>query len=204
MVKYDWKKQLKHLYFPGKNIEAVDVPDRYYLMIDGSGDPNNNLFFQKAIEVLYALSYTIRFTLKKSGREIYSVLPLEGLWWADDMKVFMDHPYNKTSWKWTLMIAQPPFVTKKDYEKAVESIVEKKKNERYREARFEELKENDSAQVLYTGPYSAEGPTILEVHEFIKNNGWIMSGKHHEIYMSDARRISPEKLKTVIRQPFTK
>ena len=204
MSEYDWKKELKYLYSPGKNIGIVKVPKMCYIMINGAGDPNTNPIFQNAIEVLYGLSYTIRFSLKNSGRQAYPVPPLEGLFWADDMSVFMEHPEDKSTWAWTLMISQPIFVTKEDFEKALESIVKKKKDERYREARFEEFEEGDSVQVLYTGPYSGEGPTILEMHKYIENHGWKLSGKHHEIYMSDARRVTSDKLKTVIRQPFTK
>ena len=204
MIEFDWKKQLKYLYFPSKNIEVVTVPKMYYVMIDGTGDPNNNPIFQNAVEVLYGLSYTIRFSLKNSGREIYSVLPLEGLFWADDMNVFMEHPEDKSTWMWTLMIAQPVFVTIEDFEKALECIVKKKKEERYRAARFEEFDEGESVQLIYTGPYSEEGTKILEIHKFIKDHGWSLSNKHHEIYLSDPRRVAPEKLKTVIRQSFIK
>lgn len=127
MEKIDYKKQLKHLYKPSpKKVELVEVPQMNFLMVDGEGDPNTAQSFSDAIESLYPLSYTLKFMVKKGEIGIdYGVLPLEGLWWADDMSVFGTG--SKENWKWTLMIMQPEFITKEMVEQAL-SVVEKKKN----------------------------------------------------------------------------
>jgi hypothetical protein len=201
MEKIDLKKQLKYLYQPsGSAVTAVEVPLLAYLMVDGMGDPNHSQAFQKAIEALYALSYTLKFAIKKGPQAIdYGVMPLEGLWWADDPAAFVLS--NKAAWKWTVMIMQPEFITPQDMEAAREAV--RKKNPAALErVRFEALEEGPSAQILYTGPFADEGPAIQRIHDFIRAAGKQLHGKHHEIYLSDMRRTAPEKLKTVLRQPM--
>jgi hypothetical protein len=132
------------------------------------------------------------------------VFPPEGLWFAEDMRVFTENFNDKSAWKWTIMIAQPDFVTKTDFEQAKLSAIAKKGLPQMRKVRFEGLDEGDAVQVLHIGPYAAEGPNIQKLHNYIKEHGWQLTGKHHEIYMSDPRRSAPEKMKTVIRQPFKK
>jgi hypothetical protein len=202
MEKFDWKKEYKEFYFPKAEIVAVDMPKINYLMIDGAGNPNNNPRFQVAVEALYSLSYTIRFNIKNGGGPVYSVMPLEGLWWAPDMKVFMDNPTDKSTWLWTLMIAQPDFVTSGKVEECRKAAMAKKNLPGLAEVRFGALEEGSVAQMMYTGPYADEGPDILKIHEYIKSMGGELSGKHHEIYLSDQRKVAPDKLKTVIRQPY--
>jgi hypothetical protein len=204
MKKVDLKKELKQLYNPSvKEVALVDVPVMNFIMIDGSGDPNTALEYQEAVEALFSLSYGIKFAVKKEQEIDYGVMPLEGLWWAEDMSHFSIT--NKDNWKWTAMIMQPEYVTLKMFE-TVRQQVEKKKNlPALSRTRFESFQEGQSAQILYIGPFSAEGPTIERIHEFIKDRGYGFNGlvqKHHEIYMSDFRKTAPEKLKTVIRQPF--
>lgn len=202
MQKLDLKKQWKHLYQPlAGAITAVDVPPLTYLMVDGQGDPNTAPAFQQAIEALYALSYTLKFSLKKSPQPVdYGVMPLEGLWWADDCRVF--HEADKSSWKWTAMILQPEFVTRAQVDSAFAEVRCKKNPAALDRVRFETLEEGSAAQVLYTGPFSEEGPTILRLHDFIHASGKQLHGKHHEIYLSNPRRTAPEKLKTILRQPM--
>ena len=203
MEKIDLKKQLKHLYKPSaKKMEIVDVPPMNFLMIDGEGDPNTSQEYREAIEALFGMSYTIKFTLKKSDRTDYGVMPLEGLWWTDDMTKFT--PDDKSNWKWTAMIMQPGFVTVDDVEKAMEEVAGKKNPPALPKVRFEKFEEGISAQVMHTGPYAEEAPTIKKLHEFIKEQGYELRGKHHEIYLSDPRKCKPESLKTVIRQPVGK
>lgn len=203
MQKVDLKKQLKHLYDPSaKEISVVDVPEMNFLMIDGEGDPNISQEYREAVETLYAISYTLKFMLKKGEVAIdYPVMALEGLWWTDDMTKFS--PENKAIWKWTMMIMQPEFITEEMVEEA-KGQVEKKKGPlpALPRMRFESFHEGPSAQITYFGPYSGEGPTIRRLHEFIAELGHERRGKHHEIYLNDPRRTAPEKLKTVIRQPF--
>jgi hypothetical protein len=202
MKKLDLKEQWKQFYHakPGI-IVAVDVPPLTYLMVDGEGDPNTSKAFQEAVEALYSLSYTLKFTLKKSPRTIdYGVMPLEGLWWADDPRVFYET--KKSAWKWTAMIVQPEFITRAQVDAAFAEVRKKKNPDALDRVRFETLTEGPSAQVLYVGPFSDEGPAIQRMHDFIRAAGKQLRGKHHEIYLSDPRRTAPEKLKTILRQPM--
>ncbi len=202
MMKIDYKKELKHLYKASvKKTEIVDVPQMKFLMIDGEGDPNTSQEFQDAVEALYGISYTLKFMIKKGELGIdYGVMPLEGLWWVDDMSQFSTE--SKDEWKWTLMIMQPEYVTTELFAEAFEQVKRKKNLIALSKVRFEAFLEGRAVQIMHIGPFSEEGPTIEKVHNFIKENGFKLSGMHHEIYLSDIRRAAPEKWKTIIRQPF--
>jgi hypothetical protein len=199
----DYKKELKHLYKPSsKIVEIVEVPQMNFLMVDGEGDPNTSQSFSDAIEVLYPLSYTLKFMTKQGELGIdYGVLPLEALWWSDDMSAFSTG--NKDAWKWTVMIMQPEFITPAMVEEATKEVQKKKNPVSLPLVRFEAFTEGKAAQILHIGPFSAEGPTIAKVHTFIEDNGSLRTGKHHEIYVSDIRRAAPEKWKTIVRQPMS-
>jgi hypothetical protein len=202
MEKIDYKKRLKHLYAPSvSKVEIVHVPHMNFLMVDGEGDPNTSKSFGDAIEALYPLSYTLKFMVKKGEMGIdYGVLPLEALWWADDMSAFSEG--NKDAWKWTVMIMQPEFITAAMVEEATREVHRKKNPVSLSLVRFESFEEGKAAQILHVGPFSDEGPTIEKVHAFIESNGSSRIGKHHEIYLSDIRRSVPEKWKTIVRQPM--
>jgi len=203
MEKIDYKKELKHLYrsSAGK-VEIVEVPQMNFLMINGKGDPNTSQEFKHAVEALFSLSYAIKFMIKKGEAGIdYGVLPLEGLWRADDMSSFSVD--SKENWKWTLMIMQPEFVTKEMVEKATEEVRKKKSLIALPLVRFESFAEGKAAQIMHIGPFSEEGPTVEKMHVFIEDSGSQRIGKHHEIYLSDIRRSAPEKWKTIIRQPMS-
>ncbi len=202
MKKIDYKKELKHLYRPSpKRVNIVGVPEMNFLMIDGHGDPNTAKDYTDAIETLFALSYALKFMVKKGEIEIdYGVMPLEGLWWVDDMSQF--DVTDKANWNWTSMIMQPEFVTQTLFSEACQQVKKKKTLKALPKIRFEPFFEGKSAQTMHIGPFSEEGPTIERVHEFIQSNGYKKTGKHHEIYLSDIRRAAPEKWKTVIRQPL--
>ncbi len=204
MKKFDFKKELKHLYTTSsKEILIVDVPKLNFLMIDGQGDPNTSPLFQKTVELLYNLSYTLKFMLKKEDLAIdYIVPPLEGLWWADDMSKFITK--EKEAWKWTMMIMQPDFINKKMFFEALDRIKKKKESSLLSQVRFESFKEGLCIQTLHIGPYATEFETIEKMHQFARENDFVLRGKHHEIYLSDPRRCAPEKLKTIIRQPIAK
>ncbi len=198
----DLKKECKHLYNPSaKTASLVEVPKMNFLMIDGKGDPNKSKDFQEAIESLFSLSYTIKFNLKKSGGYDYRVMPLEGLWWVEG-RIDKFRLENKKNWKWTLMIMQPEFVTAKKVQEAREQLEKKKAPAMLSELRFENLAEGNAAQIMHVGPFSKEGPTLAKLHQFIDKSGHSLRGKHHEIYLSDFRRVAPERMKTVIRQPL--
>ena len=205
MKKIDYKKEFKHLYFPpAKEVVEVDVPRMNFIMLDGTGDPNTSQEFQEAMEALYGISFTAKFMIKKDGEAEadYVVPPLEGLWWAEDMAQFSVE--KKDEWLWTVMIMQPEYVTRSIYKKACEQLKEKKDPPALSKVRFEGYKEGLSAQIMHIGPFSEEGPTVARVHDYIEEKGYEINGKHHEIYLSDFRRTKPERLKTVIRQPFRK
>lgn len=202
MKKIDYKKELKHLYQPSaKEVVVVDVPAMNFLMIDGAGDPNTTPFFQEATEALFSAAYQLKFMIKKGTQQVdYGVMPLEGLWWAEDMARFSVE--KKGDWQWTLVIMQPEYVTPELFAKAVEQVKKKKNLVALPLMRFETFAEGPAAQIMHVGPFSAEGPTIARIHDFIAANGYKLSGKHHEIYLSDIRKAAPEKWKTVVRQPF--
>lgn len=203
MEKIDFKKQLKHLYSPSvKKVEMVAVPQMNFLMVDGEGNPNTAKSFSDAIEALYSISYTLKFMVKNGETGVdYGVLPLEALWWADDMSVFTTG--DKDAWKWTLMIMQPEFITGKMVGKAKGEVERKKNPVSLPLVRFEAFKEGRAAQILHIGPFSEEGAAIEKVHLFIQDHGSQRAGKHHEIYLSDLRRTAPEKWKTIVRQPMS-
>lgn len=203
MERIDYLKQLKHLYAPSaKNVEIVDVPEMCFLMIDGEGDPNTSQAFKDAVEALFSLSYTLKFTVKKGEMGVdYGVLPLQALWWSDDQSAFSTG--NKEAWKWTVMIMQPECITPALVEEAMREVQRKKKLPSLSLVRFEAFKEGKAAQTMHSGPFSEEGPTIEKVHSFIENSGSRRIGKHHEIYLSDIRRAAPEKWKTIVRQPMS-
>lgn len=202
LKKIDYKKELKHLYNSSdKKIDVIDVPAMNFLLIDGRGDPNTSKEYQDTVETLYALSYALKFMIKKSKLKIdYGVLPLEGLWWTEDMSKFSVG--NKKDWKWTSMIMQPEYITEGLFNEAVDQVRKKKGLPALSKVRFEVFAEGNAAQIMHTGPFSEESPTIDKVHDFIKTNNFKLAGKHHEIYLSDIRKASSDKWKTIIRQPF--
>jgi hypothetical protein len=202
MQKIDYKKELKPLYNSptGKVVEVV-VPQLQFLMVDGEGDPNTAPAYAEAVEALYTLSYTLKFMVKKGAAAIdYGVMPLEGLWWADDMSAFTVE--RKGDWKWTMMIMQPNLVTAEMVEQATVEAQKKKSLAALPLVRFETFEEGLCAQIMHLGPFSEEGPTIEKLHHYIESSGHALSGKHHEIYLSDIRKADPTKWKTIIRQPM--
>lgn len=201
MGKIDLKKQFKQLYGPSaREAVIVEVPEMNFLMIGGVGDPNKSQEFQEAIDALYSVSYTLKFMLKKGKEALdFVVMPLEGFWWTDDMTQFsMD---NKDIWKWTLMMAQPEQVMEELFQKALEHVRKKKDSPALAKVRLQSFDEGLAAQIMHIGPYAAEAPTIEKLHNFIKEKGYKLRGKHHEIYLSDPRRSTPERMKTILRQP---
>lgn len=201
MGKQDWKKELKSLYAPSSRPTVVDVPAMRFLMLDGHGDPNTEPRYREAVEALYSLAYTVKFAVRAESGIDFAVYPLEGLWWTPDMREFTTQ--RKADWDWTMMIAQPEPVTSALVEEARAKAIAKKGLALLGEVRFEEFAEGRCAQVLHTGPFADEGPVIAGLHAFIRDRAGELAGKHHEIYLSDPRRTAPEKLRTVIRQPFT-
>jgi hypothetical protein len=203
MEKIDLKKTLKNLYSPSaKAYSIVEVPPMNFIMIDGQGNPNTSPEYAEAMQALYTSAYTLKFKVKKELGVDYPVMASEGLWWMDDMREFSAS--RKDDWKWTMMIMQPDIITQALFSQAVAEATVKKGYPGLSRLRLEKYDEGLASQILYFGPYADEGPTILRLHEFIQENGFVRSGKHHEIYLGDPRRVAPEKLRTVIRQPMRK
>jgi hypothetical protein len=200
-TKIDFKRELRELYAPAREPSLVEAPDLAYLMIDGHGDPNTAVEYSEAIEALYTVAYTAKFALKRAPEGIdYGVMPLEGLWWTPDMSTFTTE--DKSAWEWTMMIMQPDHVTPKVFDEVRATATKKKSLSAIGRVRLERFAEGLAAQILHIGPYAAEGPTIQRLHAFIAEQGYERAGKHHEIYLSDPRRASPEKMKTIVRQPI--
>ncbi len=204
MRRIDFKKDFKQLYKASAgSVSFVEVPAISYLMVDGAGDPLNAPEFQSAVETLYGVAYTIKFAAKKAqnGPE-YTIPPLSGLWWCDGMEGF--DPDNRNLWRWTLMLGQPPHVESGMVTGAIEHLKSKRKRGLWQKIDLKTFEEGLCVQTLHIGPYSDEAPKIAAMMAFIHDQGYRPRGKHHEIYMSDPRRTSPEKLKTILRHPVSK
>ena len=172
-------------------------------MVDGHGDPNTAPEYTQAVEALYAVAYKLKFFSKKNSQD-YVVPPLEGLWWAEDMESFSSSR-DKSQWDWTMMIMTPDWIKDEDFHQAVMQAADKKENPALGKTRWEVYEEGLSVQILHQGSYDDEGPILAKLHEiWMPENGYTFNGKHHEIYLSDPRRVEPEKLKTVLRQPIRK
>jgi hypothetical protein len=204
-MKVDFKKDLKHLYQPSlKAFVVVDVPPMQFLMVDGHGDPNTAQAYQDALEALYAVAYKLKFLSKRQLEQDYVVPPLEGLWWAEDMDTFTIKR-DKNAWDWTMMIMQPEWITREMFEETLRQVEKAKNPPALPKLRLEAYHEGLAVQIMHLGSYDDEGPTLDRLHhEFMPQNGFEPNGKHHEIYLSDPRRVAPDKLKTVLRQPVKK
>lgn len=215
--KLDYKKEYKDLYLPKTAPMIIDVPIMNFIMIDGKGDPNDESGeYAKAVELLYGLSYTIKMSIK-SGVEPrnyfeYVVPPLEGLWWTKEDKKFDANQKDKLIW--TSMIRQPEFVTDEVFKWAIDELKKKKPNLDTSKARLQEFTEGTCVQMMHMGPYDTEAVTVKAIDDFAASNGYInaiskksIEGiilRHHEIYLSDPRKVAPEKMKTVVRHPIRK
>ena len=201
MEKIDFKKNLKEFYkTSAKKAKIINIPSMQFLMIDGQGNPNSSETFQDAVATLFGVSYTLKFSVKKSEKAIdYGVMPLEGLWYSDNSSSF--DAEDKNSWHWTLMIMQPDFITEPMVEEAIKTAEAKNKAPLANKLVFKSFSEGNVAQIMHIGPFSEEGPTVQKLHDFISENNCKQKGVHHEIYLSDIRRAAPENWKTIIRQP---
>ncbi len=200
--KIDFKKTLDTYHARPREFRLVEVPPMSYLMIDGHGDPNTSASYAQAFEALYQVAYTLKFLSKREFGRDYVVPPLEGLWWAQDMSAFTG-ARDKSQWDWTMMLMVPGWLTSADIEAAVTTVDAKKQTPvRLHDISFGEYAEDLCVQTLHIGSFDDEGPVLKKMHnEYIPNHGLRMTGKHHEIYLSDPRRTDPEKLRTILRQP---
>ena len=205
---FDFKTEYKEFYMPKNKPEIVEVPSANYIAVRGKGDPNEDGgAYQHAISVLYAIAYTIKMSYKTDhhieGFYEYVVPPLEGFWWQDDTDGV--NYSNKASFNWISVIRLPDFVTEKDFEWAVQTATKKKKLD-CSSAEFLTVDEGLCVQIMHLGAFDDEPATVAIMDKYIHENGYVndINDKrlHHEIYMSDARKVAPEKWKTVIRHPI--
>ena len=207
---FDFKKEYKEFYMPKNKPSVVTVPKANYIAVRGKGDPNEEGgAYQQSIGILYSVAYTLKMSYKTDytikGFFEYVVPPLEGFWWQDDV-CGVDYT-NKSKFNWISVIRLPDFVTKDDFEWAVETATRKKKID-CSLAEFLTIDEGLCVQVMHIGSFDEEPATVALMDDFLEENGYINdfneSRMHHEIYLSDARKVPPEKWKTVIRHPIKK
>lgn len=199
--KVDLKKELPAYRASVGKFQLVDVPDHQYLMIDGYGDPNTSPAYAQALSVLYPAAYKLKFHSKKELGRDYVVPPLEGLWWAEDMASFTT-ARDKSQWSWTMMIMVPDWISQEQWADAQGTVSTKDRPARLDDIRMETLVEGRCVQVLHIGPYDDEADVLARMYnEFVPANALRMVGKHHEIYLGDPRKVAPERLRTILRQP---
>jgi hypothetical protein len=207
-MKVDLKKEIATYTVVHGRFDLVTVPPLQYLMVDGHGDPNTAPEYAETLATLYPLAYTLKFLSKNELDRDYVVPPLEALWWADDLASFTESR-DKSRWDWTVMILVPDWLTSDHVEAARLAATAKRGSSALDAAsldsvRLETLDEGLCVQTLHVGPYDDEGPVLETLHhEFVPAHGLQLTGKHHEIYLSDARRTAPAKLRTILRQPVT-
>jgi hypothetical protein len=196
--KVDFKQVYRQLYTAHGDPIMVDVPELRYLMADGAGDPGAAQY-RATVQALYGIAYAIRFALKNDDAMEYPVMPLQGRWWAAGEREV--DAVDRSLWLWTMMILQPPQATEALVARATARVRRTRPAAAVDGVRLARLAEGRCAQVLHTGPYRAENPTIERLRAFVQAQGCVLAGRHHEIYLSDPTRTAPEKLKTIIRYP---
>ena len=200
-MKADLKKELGAYSATRGRFDVITLQPLRYLMIDGHGDPNTAARYRDALQTLYPLAYAVKFLSKRTLDRDYTVMPLEALWWADDMAAFTS-ARDKSQWDWTLLNLLPDWITDAHVEEARAAVAAKGTAPLLDALRVETLDEGLCVQTLHVGSYDDETPVLAELHDrFIPGEGLRMTGRHHEIYLSDARRTAPEKLRTILRQP---
>ncbi|GAA2054289.1 GyrI-like domain-containing protein [Leifsonia soli] len=203
-MKSDLKKELG-LYAPRRGrFELVTVPPLRYLMIDGHGDPNTSEQYRDALQTIFPLAYALKFLSKRELDRDYTVMPLEALWWAEDMASFTT-ARDKSQWDWTALNLIPDWITDDHVEQARATVRSRGGAPALDALRVETLDEGLCVQTLHVGSYDDEAPVLAELHDvFIPESGFTITGRHHEIYLNDARRTAPEKLRTILRQPVAR
>jgi len=180
---------------------VLELPDQRYLMVDGHGDPNTSPAYAAALSAVYPVAYKVKFASKRELGRDYVVPPLEALWWAEDMASFTS-ARDKSAWDWTVMLLLPEWVGAEMVDAAVATVGAKDPPASLGLVRLESLAEGTCVQTLHLGSYDDEAATLAELHDrFIPEHGFRMTGRHHEIYLNDPRRVAPERLRTILRQP---
>jgi hypothetical protein len=200
IMKVDLKNDIASYRARVGTFSVVDVPPLRYLAVDGAGDPNTAAAYGEAVSTIFAVAYRLKFFSKRELDRDYVVMPLEALWWSDDMATFTAGR-DKTRWSWTALNLIPEWIAEDQVARAL-SEADAASVPAGSHLRLETLAEGRCVQTLHVGPYDAEGPALAEMHdEFIPSRGLRMTGRHHEIYLSDVRRTAPAKLRTILRQP---
>lgn len=194
----DLKRLLRPVYDAKAEPSLVDVPTLPFLMVDGEGDPNSD-GYRATVEGLYRVAYGVRALLKPVVS--YSVLPSQGRWWTENGEPDPELDGDRSGWRWTMMIAQPEQVTTELVDAAVETV--RKKSPTAASVRLETWTEGPSAQILHIGPYANETSTLQRLYAYVEQEGRTLAGRHHEIYLSDPRRVAPEKMRTILRYPVS-
>jgi hypothetical protein len=197
--KLDLTKEYKKYYTAKTFPEIVEVEEGKFLTIEGNGAPEGKEF-QEKVSALYALAYTIKMLMKKYGKD-FTVAKLEGLWWVESNKPWIEIP--REEWRWKLLIRQPEFVTSEIVERARQEVLKKKKIGLANEVKLETIREGRCVQILHIGPYSTEPESLSKVYNLMEEKGLVFNGFHHEIYLVTPypKKVSEEKLKTILRQP---
>jgi hypothetical protein len=196
--KLDLYKLNKTDYAATRKPVFVELKPAAYLAISGQGAPGGEQF-TASIGALYSVAFTIKMTRKFAGQQDYVVCKLEGQWWSEPAEDFAKVPMDQ--WHWKLLIRTPEFIGEDDLRKGVAVLLKRGKGENVDRVRLESLAEGQCVQMLHIGPYSAEPETVAIMKAFAGKHEWQLSGKHHEIYLSDPRRVPPERLKTILRHP---
>lgn len=199
--KVDFKKRMDGYQADYHRFRIIEAPPLQYLMVDGHGDPNTSHKFADAAAALYPVAYKLKFASKQDLDQDYVVMPLEGLWWADNMQTFTSLR-DKSQWSWTLMNMVPDWISQDMFSEAVAKVAAGGKPASLDKLRLEMLDEGTCVQTLHRGSYDDEADILDQMHhQFIPEHGLRMTGKHHEIYLSDVRKVAPDKLRTILRQP---
>ncbi|MBM4406439.1 MAG: hypothetical protein FJ039_09725 [Chloroflexi bacterium] len=198
--KVDLYKQHKDDYVMPKTPQLVNVSKGLYLAIEGKGAPTGTAFHEK-MGAIYAMAYTMKFAVKQAKGRDYKVAGPEGFWWSGEIGEGRWEAGKPEEWRWKLVIRTPEFITKADLKQAIAAVQKKGKTAFAAEVKLETMREGPSVQLLHIGPYDKEQPNVEKMEAFAKERGMEFHGAHHEIYLSDPRRVPPEKIRTILRHP---
>ncbi|WP_209347083.1 GyrI-like domain-containing protein [Pontixanthobacter sp. CEM42] len=199
--KVDFKKSMKGVFSASSTeFEEVTLSKFNFLMVDGQGAPGTSQAYLDALGILYPAAYGIKFYSKLQLKRDYVVPPLEGLWWSDNLDAFTEN--RRDEWRWTMMIMLPDWISADHYGEAMDTVQRKKSDLDFTDLRMDSLEEGRSLQKLHIGSYADEAPVLKHLHdELMPSQGLTFNGHHHEIYLGDPRKVAPEKLRTILRQP---
>lgn len=203
-MKTDFKREIEAYRARRGTFSVVGVPPLSYLAIDGRGDPDTSTAYPEALAVLFPVAYAVKFLSKRELDQDYVVMPLEALWWAEDLAAFSS-ARDKSRWEWTLLTMVPPWITTEHLDAGRATAFRRSRAPTLADVRIERLEEGLSVQTLHVGPYDDEGPVLESMHQdVIPGRALRPTGRHHEIYLNDPRRTLGAKLRTILRQPVAR